>query len=277
MLDPSNCSGPLQGGNSMAAEKRCVCHTIAFECGIIAGDTLMKRQFGVPIVIYDIVIGGALAIFSRGNGYLNLFGGAFIGAALANLFSTLLTTRIELKIAETLNKFDVALDLVQFKFPGARHLDKSTLEYTYQYYKTLTTDGEKWRLTLYEWAGTAGECFANGRSISSDTSGHTNNYYAVMIMIRGCIVIIESDPESDEPSAVNIVRRDVASPRLYGVSRLTTWKSTDAFTPVILARRPIEYWSRPEQDEHGRLYKTLDAMWSQNIRADFLTGVQESI
>jgi hypothetical protein len=238
----------------------------------------MKDRAAVYPTIYDIIItllifmlGGTLVYLSNGNNYLNLFGGAFIGAALANLFSTLLTTRIEATIRDSLVKFDEAIDLVQYKFDGARPLDASMLRFTYQYYKTFTTGGEQWRLTLYEWDRSTGSYMAKGQSMSVDTSGHANTYSSIMISVRGCIVIIETDPRSDEPSAITILRRDVASARLFGISRLTTWKSTDAFVPIILSQQPIERWSKPEQDEHGRLAKALNSMWKENVHSEFLT------
>jgi len=240
---------------------------------------MSKAKPTIHPIVYDLVIamllmalGAVLAYYSQGNNYVNLVGGAVMGAGLATLFSSLSTTRVENKISESLERFDQAIALVQFEFEGSRALDSSSLAYTYQYYKTVTSDGQqRWRLTLYEWSSPSGSYMANGKSKSVDTSGQVNLYSSVMFSTRGSLLIVETDPLSDEPSSINLLRRPVASARLYGIARLTTWKNSDVFTPLILSKTPIDGWLNPDQDEHQRLSTELDKDWADHINAGFLT------
>lgn len=238
-----------------------------------------KRKPGKAVspAIYDLVItflllvlGAALALLSRGNSELNLFAGAFIGAGLAALFSSLLTVRIEAKIGESLEKFDQAIALVQFEFEGSKVLDKNCLSLVYQYCKTRTSDGVmRWRLTLYKWDDIASSYIAKGTSTSVDVSGHANTYSAVMLASRGSLLLIETDLASDEPSSINILHRSVASGHLFGVSRVTTWTGTNIYSPLIVTDTPIAGWSEPDQDENPKLGHKLDKDWSASVRAEF--------
>jgi hypothetical protein len=239
--------------------------------------TERKAAKGAFPVIYDIVIailllllGAAIVLMSRGNNALDIFGGSFIGAGLATLFTSLLTVRIERKIGESIDKFDQALALVQFEFDGSKVLDKNCLSLVYQYCKTRTGDGlVRWRLTLYEWSDIASSYIAKGTSTSVDISGHSNVYSAVMIAARGSLLTVETDVNSDEPSTINILHRGVATGRHYGVSRVTTWTGTNIYSPIIVSAAPIGDWKKPDQDEHSKLGHKLDKEWSAGVHAEF--------
>lgn len=231
--------------------------------------------YDVAIIVLLLTIGFALIFAGGENKFVALAAGALIGAGLGNVFSSLLTNRIEISIEKSIKRFDQAVDLAQFKIPGIKEIPEEVRTLRYQYFKTTKSDGSTtWSMVLYEWQEKSTSYIALGKCKSFDSTGHSNTYSSTMMVVRDSLIVFDVDEGSGEGVSVNIIRRGVGNSVLYGVAKSIDWGGRNTVGPIIQSSTPVCNWDDPAKPGSKDALVELEGLWTANSRHTSLLSNQ---